>query len=216
MKQRKGFFADIGKIKTISIGLIYVFFNIWVIFHIPQYFPSNHEFWFKVFISYGLLNALIFSNEQMRNKLFNVKIMDFLPRFCFFFVMFLVLFHYILTYIDPLTGSQFAQLSIVPLWLIGVESLVFAMTESIIWQGYLDEKIGQPWSAISAGIFHYGVWTGGVLFVVLGAGALFMFFSIVHWYCKQNSSDMAPVIGCHTAFNCVKLGLLLAAGGQLI
>ena len=64
--------------------------------------------------------------------------------------------------------------------------------------------------ALSAGIFHYGVWEGGFLVVVLSAGSLFLFFSWINWRFKNGKDDLAPVIGVHTAYNFIKLGILLA------
>ena len=82
--KRRGYFADWKNIKGISVGLVYIFFNIWLIFHTSAYVPVGQEdFWFRIFIGYGLLNALIFGSANLRNKLFNVKLTEFLPRWSF-------------------------------------------------------------------------------------------------------------------------------------
>ena len=213
MKKRGSFF-NWRKGLTISYGIAYVFFTLWVIFHIPDYFPpGTHEMWYKVLIGYGILNAIIFANADIRNKLFNVKLTEFLPRFLLFFVVFIVFFYFTLQLVDPLGAGFFDLVKSVPLWLAVIHSLVFATTESAIWQGWLDERIGVPWSSMLAGIFHLGIWSGGAVIVFLGATGLFMFFSFVHWLARKSKKDLAPVIGCHSAFNFVKLGLLVSAGG---
>lgn len=215
--REEGFFSRFGNIKTISIGIVYVLFNLWVIFHADQYFPEGMaDEWLKVLMMYGFLNLLVLGNADLRNKLFNVKLTRFLPRFIFFFIIFMFFFYYILKWIDPLQGSTFFQMmQNVPLWLAIIHAFTFATTESIVWQGFLDLKIGIPWSSITAGVFHYGIWEGSFLVVVLSASLLFLFFSFVHHQLKKGKNDFAPVIGCHAAFNFVQLGFMLGSGGAV-
>lgn len=208
------YFKNWRKITIVSYGLVYIFFNLWVIFHVPEFVPVEQQgLWYKVFISYGILNSIIFANADMRNKLFDVKFTKFVPRFALFFVGFLLLFYVVLARIDPLSHTAFGMLKSVPLWLGVIHALTFATTESVVWQGFLDEKIGHPWSELTAGIFHFGIWTGGAFIVILSAGLLFAFFSLVHLYFRKSKRDLAPVIGCHTAFNVVKLGTVAFVGG---
>lgn len=212
MKEEIAYLTDWSKIWQISFGLVYVLFNVWVIFHIPEYFPEgSHEVWYKVFISYGLLNAWIFSNEDMRNMLFDVNFWKFIPRVIVSFVISLVLYFFILQFIDPLGHTFFDLLANVPLWLALVHGITFATTESLVFQGYLDKKIGAP-SALVAGIFHYGVWSGGALIVVFTATVLFLFFNIINRRFRKSENDLSAVIGNHTAFNFVKLGIHVLGG----
>ncbi len=206
------YFKDWKKITTVSFGLVYIFFNLWVIFHVPDFVPVQQQsLWFRIFISYGVLNSIIFANADLRNKLFNVKFTKFLPRFAIFFFSFLFIFYFVLNWADP-TGSSFmGVLSNVPLWLAVIHALTFATTETVIWQGFLDEKIGHPWSELTAGIFHLFVWTGSAVVVIITASMLFAFFSLVNLYFRNSKNDLAPAIGCHTAFNIVKVGLMAGA-----
>lgn len=209
--KREPYFTNWKKIFSISFGLVYILFTLWLIFHTKQYVPEGQEdFWYVIFIGYGLLNALILGNADMRNKLFNVKFVEFIPRFLIFFVGGLLFFYILINFFDPLEHSLFGLLQNVPLWLLTIHALVFATTESVIWQGFLDYKIGHPWSELVAGIFHYGIWTGGVLLVVPSAALLFAIFSLVNWYFRINTDDLAPAIGVHTAYNFIKLGIFLA------
>ena len=124
----------------------------------------------------------------------------------------------LLTSIDndgTLKGLDFDLISNVPIWLMFIHGLIFATTETAIWQGYLDEKIGQPWSAIVAGLFHWGVWTGSAFFVIITASLLFMMFSLVNWYFRKDKDDLAPALGVHFAYNLIKLGLIVSAGVML-
>lgn len=211
---KEPYFSNWKKIFIISYGLVYIFFNLWVIFHIPEFVAyENQDVWFKIFISYGLLNALIFSNADMRNKLFNIKLTDFIPRFIIFLIPSLIFFSIILTRIENVVVSPFDLISQVPLWLGLTHALTFATTESVIWQGYLDHKIGHPWSEMTAGIFHLYIWTGTPLIVFISATLLFAMFSIFHWRFSKSRKDLAPVIAFHTAFNIIKLGLLITLGG---
>ena len=83
---RKKYFSGIGKIKNISFGLFYIFFTIWLLFHSAQYFPEEfQDEWLRIIILYGLLNALMFGVPDIRNKLFNIKLIKFIPRFLMFF-----------------------------------------------------------------------------------------------------------------------------------
>lgn len=208
----KDFITDFSKIRNLSFGLVYVLFNVWVIFHIPEYFTEgNHEQWYKIFISYGLLNAWIFSNVDMRNKLFNVKAVDFIPRVMIAFFVSIFIFYFVLQVFDPLRHTFFGMLANVPIWLALVHGITFATTESLIFQGYLDGKVG-IWSPIIAGLFHYGVWSGGAIIVIFSAFLLFLLFSLIHLQFRKNKNDLAVVIGAHTAFNFVKLGLSVLGG----
>lgn len=212
----KNYFKSWKKIGFVSFGLVYVMFNIWVIFHLPEFVPEAQvNYWFRVFISYMLLNLIVFANENIRNKLFNVRFIDFIPRFLFFTVVFFVIFYLVLSYVDPFKGSIFDLMYSIPVWLGLTHAFTFATIESLLWQGYLDNRIGHPWSEITAGLFHYGVWAGDSMLVIISASSLFFIFSLVHWLYKRNTHDFAPVIGCHFAFNAVKLGTIIGAGGAL-
>jgi len=210
-----GYFANWKKIKVVSFGVVYIFFNLWVIFHVPDFVPAEQVgFWYRVFISYAILNSIIFASEDMRNKLFDVKFIDFLPRFFLFFIFFLFFFYFVLRgTVGSMTASMFDIFSSVPLWLGLVHALTFATTESVIWQGYLDEEIGHPWSELSAGAFHLFIWTGSAVIVVISATILFAFFSLVNYYWAKGKKDLTPAIGCHTAFNIIKLGIAISFGG---
>lgn len=211
---KKPFFGNWDKIKGISFGLVLVLFNLWIIFHIPEFAPAGQEdVWYRIFISYGMLSTWIFSNADMRSKLFNVKFVKFLPRLALYFGIFLVAFYFLMRYVDPTTGKFTAIVSSIPLHLALAHAFTFASIESTVWQGYLDEAIGRPFSALSAGIFHLFIWSGGAFLVIISASLLFLFFSFVHYYFRKSKSDLAPVIGCHTAYNFVKLGILL--GGAI-
>lgn len=204
---KQPFFGNWRNIATVSYGVVYIFFNLWVIFHIPQFVPSGQEtIWYRVLSSYLILNIVVLGSADLRNKLFDVKLVDFLPRFFMYTGFFLIGWFLIVRLFDPLSGSAISVISNIPLWLALLHALTFATTESVIWQGYLDQKIGQPWSAISAGVFHLFIWTGSAIIVIIGAGALFLLFSYVNWRFRTSKKDLVPAISCHTAYNIVKLG----------
>ncbi len=209
MVKRTPFFANSGKILKISIGLVYTLFTLWLIFHTAQYVPvGKSDYWFKIFLAYGLLNALIFGNADLRNKLFNVKFLDFILKFLLFFFLSLFVFFSMNKYFGNVFGaSYFTILKSVPLWLACIHSFVFAMTESIVWQGYLDDYVGKLGSAGIFGIFHWGIWEGSAFIVIPLAAILCLFFSFIHWYFRSNVNDFAPVTAVHTAWNYSKLAL---------
>lgn len=214
--KREPYLSGWTKFKHISFGLVYIFFTLWLIFHTNQYVPEEHQaFWFKVFISYGVLNSIIFANADMRNKLFNVKLVDFIPRFLIFFAGSMIFFYFILQITDPMDHTLFSLLAGVPVWLAAIHGLVFATTESVVWQGFLDNKIGRIASPITAGLFHWGIWSGGAVWVILGATLLFSFFSVVNWYFRDSKNDLVPAIASHTAYNYIKLGLIISVGASI-
>jgi hypothetical protein len=208
----QGYFKDWKKVKNVSFGVIYIFFNLWVIFNVPNFVPADQvSFWYRVFISYGILNSILFANADMRNALFNTRLVDFLPRFLVSCGLFLVFFYFVLAVTGGLfTVSLFQILGSVPLWLALIHALTFATTESVIWQGYLDYEIGHPWSEMVAGLFHLFIWTGAPIIVFISATILFAFFSLVNLY-YGSKNDLAAVIGCHFSFNIVKLGLIVSS-----
>jgi apolipoprotein N-acyltransferase len=209
---KEGFFSGIGKIKSISFGIVYIMFSIWLIFHTKQYVPPEQvDMWWNTFVAYGILQAVIFGNADLRNKLFDISILKFLPRFCLFFLGSGIIFVFLSKGVDLPINSFLGILANIPLWLAAIHALVFATTESVIWQGFLDYKLGQPWSALSAGLFHWGFWAGSIWLVTLSAGLLFLFFSLINWYFRKSKADVTPAIGVHTAYNLVKLGI--AFGG---
>jgi hypothetical protein len=211
--KREPYFSNWKRIKNVSIGLVYVFFTLWLIFHTNQYVPAGQEdFWFRVFIGYGLLNALIFGSADLRNKLFNVKFTDFLPRVAIFFAISLIVFYLILSRVDPTAQSLMVTLTAIPVWLAAIHAVVFAITESVVWQGFLDYKLGHPWSELVAGLFHFGIWSGSAFVVIISASVLFMIFSLVNWYFRKDKNDLAPAIGTHVAFNFVKIGIMVSTG----
>jgi hypothetical protein len=213
MKSLRNYFGGWRNVRNISIGLCYVLFNLWVMLHLPDFFPSDQQtYWFKFMVSYLLLNVFVISNAGLRNKLFNIRLLDFLPRFVFFFAVFLAIFYFLLGWLEPLPSSFTHLLGSVPIWLAMIHGFTVAVTESVVWQGYLDEQLGHPWSELSAGAFHLFVWSGQAFFVILGAGLLFALFSIVNYFYRINKDDLAPAIGVHTAYNYMKLALVYASG----
>jgi len=214
---REPFFKNWKGFLTVSVGILYVLFVCYLIFHTFQFVPPQYEsYWWKIFVSYSMLNTLILGNATLRNKLFNVQFLKFLPRFLLFSIGAYLVFYFILQNVNPFGSTAYTLLSNIPVWLALVHAFVFATTESIIWQGYLDEKLGRPASCLSAGLFHFGIWSGGLIFVAALAGLLFLFFSFIHWYFRKNPSDFAPVIGVHFGYNMVKLMLLIFSGGSLM
>lgn len=210
--KREPFFKNWKSFIYVSYGIVYIFFNLWVIYHLSNFVPPGQErMWEKVLMAYLLLNIVVLGSADLRNKLFDVRFIDFLPRFIIYSVIFLGLWYLVLVKVyDPLGPSSFSLIANVPLWLAAIHGLTFATIESVIWQGYLDEKIGRPASAITAGIFHVYIWTGTPLIVIFSAGLLFLIFSFVHWRFRQSKKDFAPVIACHFAFNVIKIGLAIA------
>lgn len=205
------FTGSFKKLTRISFGLVTTFFLLWLIFHTKQYIPEqHHSTWLLVFLSYGILLSLVYANADIRNKLFDVSLVSFFPRFMIFFLGGLVFFYLLLSIVDPIDLSLFAILANIPLWLAMVHAFVFATIESAVWQGYLDHKIGMFASPLLAGIFHYGVWTGGAIVVIFSASLLFLFFSYVNYRFRISKNDLVPVIAVHTAYNFIKLGIMLA------
>lgn len=206
---REPYFKNWKNIFVISYGLVVSLFFLFLIFNTGKFFPGKEDMFFKIFLSYGLLFSIVYGNTDTRNRLFNIQLRQFAPRFVLFFIGFLLFFYLILSYFDPLKGSLFGLLSQIPIWLLVVHAFVFATIESAFWQGFLDERIGHPWSEISAGVFHMFVWSGNVFIILIGATFLFAFFSFVHWYFRRNKNDLSAVIGCHTAYNYVKLAMVV-------
>lgn len=203
------YFSQVGKITKVSIGLVATMAFLWIMFHTQQYIPDGQKDYFlTVFLMYGVFGAFVFGNSDTRNKLYNVQFTRFLPRFLIFFSISFILFSIIIAKLNIFDSSYLSFLSGIPLWLAIIHALVYATIESAVWQGYLDDKLGHPWSELSAGLFHFGVWTGGAVLVILSATVLFFIFSFTNWRFRDNQNDLAPAIGVHSAFNIVKLGVM--------
>jgi hypothetical protein len=204
--KRLGYFKDWKKVLTISFGLLTVLIYSFLLFHTFQFVPAEKEaFWWSVIVSYSLMLSLIIGVSDMRSKLFNIQTIKFIPRFLVFYIPSLVALSFILQWVNPEGTSLIMALLELPKWLLFLHGFVFATIESTIWQGFLDYQIGHPWSELTAGIFHWGIWTGGALFVIPASALLFAIFSLVNWYFRKNTDDLAPAIGLHTAWNHMKL-----------
>lgn len=211
---RTSFASNLGNWKFISFGVVWVLWNVWVIFNIPHFAPEGTiDQWYKIFISYNLFTTAILANADMRNKLFNVPIIKFLPKMAMWTGIFFGIFWVILTNVDPFSNSIISAIQGIPIHLALAHAFTFAVSESIIWQGYLDEATNPYVSALIAGAFHMFVWSGAPLLVVFTAGALFLGFSAVHWYLGKKGTDFSAVIGAHAAYNGVKIILLLGLAG---
>ena len=214
---KKGFLSGYGKIGAISLGLAYILFNLWAVFNVKTIFPgADQAFWFRVFISYAVLAVFVIAIPTTRKRLFSIKFVDFLPRFALWFGIGFILFSIFIAKIYPFNENLIHLLASVPISLALVHAFTIAMTESILFQGYLDHKVGIPWSPLIAGLFHLGVWSGGTWWIILTSGGLFLFFSFVNYTFRKNENDISPAVGTHFAFNMVKLGLVAIAGGMLI
>lgn len=201
------------KIFTISFGLVFTFFNIWVLFHLPEYVPEGQtSFWFRLMVSYLLLYLVVLFNKDISKYIFKIKFTEFLPRFLFFFVLFFTIFYLVFVRTDFYLSSIFTFMASVPLWLGVIHAFTFATIETLVWQCYLDGKIGQPWSALIAGIFHFGIWPGDAWMVILISAGVFFMFSLIHFYFKKKAGDIAPAAGSHFAYNMVMLGIAIQNG----
>lgn len=141
----------------------------------------------------------------MRNRLFNVKLINFIPRFILFFGVSLLVLTWVNNLISDINITFVATLTNIPLHLALAHAFVFATTESVIFQGYLTDRLGVVGSSMIAGLFHLFIWPGSLVLVFIGATILFLIFSYVHWYFKKNDNDFGPVIAFHSAYNFTKL-----------
>lgn len=207
---RPPFFSNWQKVKSISFGVVYVMLNIWIMTHITNIAPAgNSNAWWKVYATYGIMSAWVFGNADMRNKLFNVKLIKMLPRLLIFFGISLLLFWVILAKTARIDIMYTQIMTSIPLHLAIAHAFLFATTETVIWQGYLDESIGRVASGISAGIFHMYIWAGAPIIALVGATLLFWFFSYINLRWRQSKDDLAPALGSHIAYNYVKLAVVL-------
>lgn len=199
------------KFLNISFGLITTLLLLWLIFNAFIFETAQLSVLDVVlFLSYGLLGVYVFANADIRNKLYNIPFFKSLPRFALFFFSSLILFHLLFGIINPLPDTALSILTGIPTWILIVHAFVFATVESAFFQGYLDYRIGIIGSCIVAGLFHMLIWTGTPLQNFFGASILFLGFSTVNWYFRQNKSDLIPVIAVHTAYNFIKLALILS------
>ena len=205
------------KILKISFGLATALFLLWLIFNSFAYVPEGKEdVWQITFIAYGVLGSYVFGSSDIRSKLYSISFFKSLPRLFLYIFGSLVFFYFLLNLVDPFPSVVSSILENAPWWLLIVHAFVFATIESSFWQGYLDERIGIVWSAFSAGLFHMFIWFGLILMNFIGASILFFMFSGFHYYFsvrRGKKNDLIPVIGFHTAFNFVKLGIILSIIG---
>jgi len=204
---RKPYFRDYKKVFRVSFGLIAVLGYAFLLFHTAQFVESSKaNFWWTAIISYSVMLSLIMGVPTMRNKLFNVSVFKFFFRFVIFYIPSFILLKLLLGILPSVPAlGILGLLSTIPAWLLFVHGFVFALIESVIWQGFLDYEIGHPWSELIAGVFHWGVWQGGAIVVIPSAALLFAVFSVVNWYFRKNTDDIAPASALHTAYNHLKL-----------
>lgn len=202
----------IGKFLNISFGLITSLLLLWLIFNSFIFSSSDGELSLLnviTFLSYGMLGVYVFANADIRNKLYNLPFFRSIPRLILFFSVALVGFYFLLGVVDPFPDTALNILTGIPVWILVVFAFVYATIESAFFQGYLDEKWGIFGSMLTAGAFHMLIWTGTPLMNFFGASLLFLFFSSCHWYFRRNRNDLIPVIAIHTAYNFIKLALIL-------
>ena len=201
----------LGKFLSISFGLLTSLLLLWLVFNAFIFNTAELSVLDVVlFLSYGLLGVYVFANADIRNKLYNISFFKSLPRFLLFFGSSLIVFYLILGVVDPLPNVLFGIASGIPIWILIVHAFVFATVESAFFQGYLDQRIGIFGSCITAGLFHMLIWSGSPLQNFIGASFLFLIFSTCHWYFRKNTNDLIPVIAIHTAYNFIKLALILS------
>ena len=201
----------IGKFLNISFGLITSLLLLWLVFNSFIFAGEGDLSVLNVitFLSYGILGVYVFANADIRNKLYNISFFKSLPRFFLFFGIALIGFYFLLGVSDPFPDTALNILKGVPTWILVIHAFVFATIESAFFQGYLDKKIGIFGSVVTAGLFHMLIWAGLPWQNFLGASALFLFFSSAHWYFRKNTDDLIPVIAIHTAYNFIKLAIIL-------
>jgi len=208
------------KFKAISFGLVAALFLLWAIFNSFTFVPEGQETkWLLVFLSYGILGTYVFARDDLRDKLFNIGFFRAMIYFIPALIISLIAFYFIFGLVNPLPQVALSILIGIPLWLSAVHAFIFATVETSFWQGHLDGKVGILFSIISAGIFHMFIWTGPAWLNFLGAAFLFLFFSMVHLFfggfksTAQQSKALIITIAVHTAYNFIKLGIILKIGG---
>lgn len=208
--KRTPYFANWQGITKVSFGVFVVILYCFLLFHTFQFVdPSQEQYWWTAVISYTVMFSLVLAVEKARANLFKVTSFDYLLRFLIFYVPSFFVLSWLLQYVPFGDVGVLGLLDSIPPWLLFTHAFVFVVIESCFWQGWLDYPypvgLGHPWSELSAGIFHWGIWLGGALIVIPSATILFFIFSLFNWYFRKNTEDVAPVHGFHTAFNHIKL-----------
>ena len=211
---RESFFKRfaVSKFLNISFGLITSLLLLWLIFNAFIFSSSGGEVSVLnviTFLSYGILGVYVFANADIRNKLYNLPFFKSIPRLLLFFVISLVAFYFLFNLVGVTPKTALNSLLGISPWLLVIHAFVFATIESAFFQGYLDEKIGIFGSVLTAGFFHMLIWAGSPMMNFFGASLLFLGFSTAHWFFRNNSNDLLPVIAIHTAYNFITLGLIL-------
>lgn len=218
---KKPFFYGAGKILKVSFGTLTIAYLLFMIFNYYEYIPVDKQGSYLImFMSYALLTAVVFGNADIRNVLFKIKATTFLKRFALHFIPLFVIFYLIMSALEGVDVLPFRDVIVgLPIYIILTAFFIYAVLESAVWQGYLDNwnksGVGVPWSSISAGIFHLNVWPGPWWLVVPTATIWFMCISYYNHRFKKFEDDIVPAVAFHTAFELAFLLILTIVGGAL-
>lgn len=216
------FTAQLGfkKLKTISFGLVVSLFLLWSIFNSASFVPEGEGIRFAlIFLGYGVLGVYVFTHTDVNSSLFKTPFFKNIPRFLLYFTGAFVVTYYLFQVVGAsVFGSAVSIFKGVPTLLLMSHAFIFATVESMLWQGFLDKRVGILISCLIAGVFHAFIWSGYWVVNLFASAFLFFVFSVLNFYINKGYSkeNLVPIIAIHTAYNFIQLGLILNILGASI
>lgn len=221
---RQSFIRSLGfkKLRSISYGLVSAFVLFFLLFNSFAFVPEDSQLkWVITFLSYGVLGAYVFARADLRSRLFDVRFFRAMLIFVPYFFGTLIVLYFLFGLVNPFPNIVLSIFTGMPFWLLSAYAFIFSTIETTFWQGYLDEKIGILGSFLFAGIIHMFIWTGPLWLNFLGASALFFIFSSLNYWFgfrpgasrEAKTTSLIKTNAVHTAYNFIKLGLILSISG---
>lgn len=201
------FQLGIGKIKNFSFGLAILFFQLFMLVNTELFFPVNTDYWKNIITVYVVMTSVIFALPNLRQRIFNVKFRDALPKFLIFFLV--TIFLVSLGGDIPINARFFSavsQLPVLSLVMLGFHTFVVAINEESIFRNPdLEKKIGRFILNVFFACFHFVIYQGDLIYLfvafVLGLSLSFI---------QQRFSPKSQIanMGVHAGYNCYVLGIV--------
>lgn len=198
------FKLGLSKISNISLGLVILLIQLFMFINTKLFFPENTAYWHDIILTYLVVVAVFFALPDFRSKMFNVRFIDAIKSYFLSFVITLV-FLGLIAGILSLTDIFKINWSSIPLGIIFLQVFVVAVIEELIFRDTMPKLVGVVTANILFAVFHWQVYQGNYLSLVIAfiAGLMFTYLRMK----SPNPEGNELNIGAHAGINLYLYGI---------
>lgn len=153
------------------------------------------------------MTGVMFTLPGVKQRIWNIKLRDALPKFLIFFGITVGILSFMGTFpIKSQFYSAVSNLTTFGLVMVGFHTFIVAINEEGIFRNpTLERRFGRIFLAIAFGLFHYVVYQGDWTYIFIAMG-LSLFLSFIQL--KFSPRSQIANMGVHAGYNSYTIGLI--------